>query len=67
MCNSVNLKLGGIIESLLKILNVLHMGPRFGVAHSDQLARHAYGGVCLEVPAALLLHVTKCSIFNTVQ
>ena len=36
MCNSVNLKPGGIIEPLLKIVNVLHMHPGLGVAHSDQ-------------------------------
>ena len=47
MCNSVNLKPGGIIEPLLKIVNVLRMHPGFGVAHSDQPARHGYGGVCL--------------------
>ena len=35
-CNSVNLKPGGIIELLLKIVNVLRMRPGFGVAHSDQ-------------------------------
>ena len=44
-CNSVNLKPGGIIEPLLKIVNVLRMRPGLGVAHSDQLARHGYGGV----------------------
>ena len=90
MCNSVNLKPGGIIELLLKIVNVLHMRPGFGVAHGDQPARHGYGGirsvgaffhicalkdvkdsVCkrypsleVEVPAALLLHVTRYSIFS---
>ena len=36
MCNSVNLKRGGIIEPLLKIVNVLRMRPGLGVAHSDQ-------------------------------
>ena len=46
-CNSVNLKLGRIIELLLKIVNVLRMRPGFGIAHSDQPARHGYGGVCL--------------------
>ena len=45
MCNSVNLKPGGIIELLLKIVNILHMHPGFSVAHSDQPARHGYGGV----------------------
>ena len=45
MCNSVNLKQGRIIELLLKIVNVLCMRPGLGVAHSDQLARHGYGGV----------------------
>ena len=44
-CNSVNLKLGRIIELLLKIVNVLRMRPGFGIAHSDQPARHGYGGV----------------------
>ena len=44
-CNSVNLKLGGIIEPLLKIVNVLHMCPGLGIAHSDQLAQHGYDGV----------------------
>ena len=34
--NSVNLKLGGIIELLLKIVNVLRMRSGLGVAHSDQ-------------------------------
>ena len=29
-CNSVNLKLGGIIESLLKIVNILRMCPGLG-------------------------------------
>ena len=43
-CNSVNFKLGGIIEPLLKIVNVLHMRPRLGIVHSDQPARHGYGG-----------------------
>ena len=42
MCNSINLKPGGIIEALV---NVLRMRPGIGVAHSDQLARHGYGGV----------------------
>ena len=36
MCNSTNLKPGGIIELLLKIVNILHMHPGLGVAHSDQ-------------------------------
>ena len=73
------------------------MCPGFGVAHSDQPARHGYGGVrsvgafitfgevsrkvlcakdvkdfvCkwypsleVKVPTALLLHMTKCSIFG---
>ena len=44
-CNSVNLKPGGIIELLLKIVNVLRMCPGFGVAHSDQPAQHGYGRV----------------------
>ena len=35
-CNSVNLKPGGIIELLVKVVNVLRMRPGFGVAHSDQ-------------------------------
>ena len=35
-CNSVNLKPGGIIELLLKIVNVLRMRPGLGVVHSDQ-------------------------------
>ena len=43
--NSVNLKLDGIIEPLLKIVNVLRMRPGLGVVHSDQLARHGYGRV----------------------
>ena len=47
MCNSVNLKLGGIIEPSLKIhvVNVLCMCPGLGVAHSNQLVRHGYGRV----------------------
>ena len=45
-CNFVNLKPGRIIGPLLKIVNVLHMRPGFGVAHSGQPARHGYGGVC---------------------
>ena len=45
MCNFVNLKPGEIIEPLLKIVNVLCICPGFGVAHSDQPARHGYGGV----------------------
>ena len=44
-CNSVNLKLGGIIEPLLKIVNVLRMRPGLGVAHGDQPAQHGYGGI----------------------
>ena len=94
-CNSINLKPGGIIELLLKIVNVLRMCPGFGITHGDQPARHGYGGiraffhiwrsqqkgfmrlkmlkdsVCkwypsleVEVPAALLLHVTRYSIFS---
>ena len=39
---SVNLKPGGIIEPLLKIVNVLRMRSEFGVAHSDKPARHGY-------------------------
>ena len=44
-CNSINLKPGGIIEPLLKIVNVLRMRPGLGVVHSDQQARHGYGRV----------------------
>ena len=44
-CNSVNLKPRGIIEPLLKIVNVLRMRPRLGVVHSDQPGRHGYGGI----------------------
>ena len=40
--NSVNLKPGGIIEPLLKLVNVLRMRPRLGVVHSDQPDRHAW-------------------------
>ena len=36
-----------MIEPLLKIVNVLCMRPELGVAHSDQPARHGYGGVHL--------------------
>ena len=39
------MKPGGIIELLLKIVNILHMRPRLGIAHSDQPARHGYGRV----------------------
>ena len=35
-CNTVSLKLGGIIELLLKIVDILCIYPRLGVAHSDQ-------------------------------
>ena len=35
-CNTVSLKLGGIIELLLKIVNILCIHPRLGVAHSDK-------------------------------
>ena len=45
MCNSINLKPGGIMEPLLKKVNVLRMRPGLGVAHNDQSARHGYGGV----------------------
>ena len=45
MCIYINLKPGGIIELLLNIVNVLHMRPRLGVAHSDQPAQHGYSGV----------------------
>ena len=34
-CNSINLKPGGIIELLLKIVNVLRMRPGFGVAATE--------------------------------
>ena len=46
-CNSVNLKPGGIIEPLLKIVNILCMCPGLGIAHSNQPARHGYGRVHL--------------------
>ena len=46
MCNSVNLKPGGIIEPLLKIVNVLHMRPGLGIAHSDQLAQTLVNSYC---------------------
>ena len=45
MCNSVNLKPGGIIKPLLKIVNILRMRHGLGVAHSNQPARHGYGRV----------------------
>ena len=44
-CNSTNLNTGGIIEPLLIVVNILRMRPGFGVAHSDQPARHGYGRV----------------------
>ena len=96
-CNSINLKPGGNIEPLLKIVNIPRMHPGFGVAHCNQPARHGYGGVTqsalfiafgevskkvcvlkdvkdsvckwypsleVEVHAALLLHMTRYSIFS---
>ena len=55
-CNSENLKPGGIIESLLKIVNVLRMRPRLGAVHSDQPAHMA---TAESTQSALLLHLAK--------
>ena len=51
-CNSVNLKPGGIIEQLLKVVNILCMCSGLGVVQSNQPARYtgdeaSYGGVRL--------------------
>ena len=45
MCNSENLKPGGIIELILIIVNVMHIRPGLGVEHTNQPAQKGYGGV----------------------